>query len=78
KIDFEQEQEASLMQELHHHMKAMNGYDAMEIANKREALEQVLLPETLDTHLQRLQETGFSQVSSWLRCLNFVSRLAIK
>lgn len=78
KIDFEQAREASLMQDLHHHMKAMNGYDAMEIANKREALEQVLLPETLDTHMQRLQETGFSQVFSWLRCLNFVSLLAIK
>ena len=78
KIDFDSEHEANLMQELHHHMKALNGYDAMEIANKREALEQVLLPETLDAHMQRLQETGFSQVSLWLRCLNFVSLLAFK
>ena len=78
KISFANEQEAALMQDLHHHMKAMNGYEAMEIANKREALEKVLLPETLETHLERLEQIGFQQAVPWLRCLNFISLLAIK
>jgi len=78
KIKFDTEEEMLLMQELHHHMKALNGYDDMEIANKRDALEKVLLPESHDIHLQRLQSAGFHPVSQWLRCLNFVSFLAIK
>ncbi len=78
KIQFEDAGEQGEMQELHHHMKAMNGYDAMEIANKREALEKVLIPETLAMHIERLQQAGFSNVYPWLRCLNFVSLLATK
>lgn len=78
KIAFTSDEESDAMQDLHHHMKAMNGYDTMEIANKREALEEVLLPETLAVHSQRLTQCGFKQVYPWLRCLNFVSLLAIK
>ncbi|MEM7027811.1 MAG: carboxy-S-adenosyl-L-methionine synthase CmoA [Pseudomonadota bacterium] len=78
KIAFAADQEASLMQEMHHHMKAMNGYDDMEIANKRDALEKVLIPENLDTHFSRLEAIGFQSVTQWLRCLNFVSVLAFK
>ncbi len=78
KIHFDDENEDFTMTELHHHMKELNGYEKMEIANKREALEKVLIPETIEVHQQRLKEAGFKQSYMWLRCLNFMSIIAIK
>ncbi len=78
KIAFANKEEAELMQDLQLQMKALNGYDDMEIANKREALDQVLVPESIETHLQRLEEAGFQHSYTWLRCLNFCSLLALK
>jgi len=63
---------------LHHAFKKSNGYSDLEIAQKRSALENVLIPETQETHLQRLKETGFSQVFPWFQCFNFASFIAIK
>ena len=64
--------------DLHHAFKKSNGYSDLEIAQKRNALENVLIPETRETHMQRLKETGFTQVSSWFQCFNFASFIAIK
>ncbi len=78
KIKFNDEVENETMNHLHHHMKELNGYDKLEIASKREALEDVLIPETIDTHIQRLNDSGFDNVFMWLKCFNFVSLVAIK
>jgi tRNA (cmo5U34)-methyltransferase len=78
KIKFDDESENETMNQLHHDMKELNGYDKLEIAKKREALDNVLIPETIDTHMQRLNGSGFSNVFMWLKCFNFVSLVAIK
>lgn len=65
-----------LMTELHHAFKRANGYSELEIAQKRTALETVLLPETLDTHRRRLRDAGFSAADVWFQCFNFASLLA--
>lgn len=67
-----------LLAELHHAFKKANGYSELEIAQKRAALEKVLIAESPDSHRQRLQAAGFRQVHLWFQCLNFVSLLAIK
>ncbi|MDH5183284.1 MAG: carboxy-S-adenosyl-L-methionine synthase CmoA [Gammaproteobacteria bacterium] len=64
--------------ELHHQFKKANGYSDLEISQKRSALERVLIPETIDTHSQRLLQAGFARVDTWYQCLNFVSLLAQK
>lgn len=64
--------------ELHHAFKKSNGYSDLEIAQKRSALENVLIPETKETHIQRLKETGFTQVFPIFQCFNFASFIAIK
>ena len=64
--------------DIHHQYKADQGYSQLEISQKRDALEDVLIPETLDTHLNRLADAGFSVVTPWLQNLQFVSILAIK
>lgn len=67
-----------LMTQLHLDYKRANGYSEMEIAQKRTALENVLRPEPLATHQERLQEAGFRTVVPWFQCLNFASLLAIR
>jgi tRNA (cmo5U34)-methyltransferase len=78
KIAFEDAAEQQLLQELHHGFKQLQGYSQLEIAQKRAALENVLVPETLQQHRQRLLAAGFSRVTVWLQCLNFISLLAQK
>jgi tRNA (cmo5U34)-methyltransferase len=67
-----------LMTELHHGFKRARGYSALEISRKRAALENVLLPESVSNHKDRLQSAGFNCAEVWFQCFNFVSLLAIK
>lgn len=62
--------------EMHHAFKAANGYSTLEISQKRQALEDILVPEQLKTHHQRLSDAGFSQSMLWFQCFNFVSLVA--
>ena len=78
KICFADQATNSKMIDIHHRYKADQGYSQLEISQKRDAIENVLIPETLDTHLNRLKYAGFTIVSPWLQNLQFVSILAIK
>lgn len=78
KVMFDNKTENETMNHLHHHMKELNGYEKLEIASKREALEDVLVPESIDAHVDRLNECGFEDAFVWLKCFNFVSLVAIK
>ena len=66
------------MIDIHHRYKADQGYSQLEISQKRDAIENVLIPETLETHLNRLKRAGFSVITPWLQNLQFISILAIK
>lgn len=78
KLAFPDETENTMQIELHHAFKKSNGYSDLEIAQKRSALENVLIPETAAQHCQRLKETGFKHVFQWFQCFNFASFIAIK
>jgi tRNA (cmo5U34)-methyltransferase len=78
KLEFDDEQHQTLMIELHHNFKRANGYSDLEIAQKRSAIENVLIPETLTVHRQRLKNAGFASVDVWFQCFNFASIIAIK
>lgn len=78
KVAFEDKPHHELMIELHHNFKRSNGYSDLEIARKRSAIENVLIPETLATHRQRLRAAGFGSVDVWFQCFNFASMIAIK
>jgi tRNA (cmo5U34)-methyltransferase len=65
-----------LMDELHQDFKRAQGYSDMEIARKRAALEEVLVPDDIETHEQRLRGAGFRFVERWFQCLNFVGWVA--
>ena len=68
----------ALLTEMHHEYKRRNHYSALEIARKRAALEDVLIPETVSAHRERLARAGFSNSGVWLRYFNFVSILALR
>lgn len=78
KIRAEDDTEQQLQTELHHDFKRANGYSDLEISQKRSALEQVLIPETLETHRQRLKQAGFGTVIVWYQCFSFISLLAVR
>tara|TARA_B100001109_G_scaffold130598_1_gene106246 strand:- start:102817 stop:103608 length:792 start_codon:yes stop_codon:yes gene_type:complete len=70
--------EQRMQDELHLDFKRANGYSELEIAQKRSAIENVLIPETHEEHVERLRSAGFSRVIRWYQCFNFVSYLAVK
>lgn len=78
KLRFESDDEQAIQTTLHHEFKRANGYSDLEISQKRSAIENVLIPETLATHRARLLDAGFDQVVLWYQCFNFVSILALK
>ena len=68
----------ALLSDLHHDFKRQNAYSDLEIARKRAAIENVLIPDTVATHLARLQNAGFRYAGVWLRWFNFVSFVAVR
>ena len=78
KIIFANDNEQDDLEDLQLAFKKANGYSDLEISQKRTALENVLIPDTLELHQQRLQSVGFSRTHRWFQCFNFISLLAIK
>ncbi|MBB6341974.1 tRNA (cmo5U34)-methyltransferase [Pseudomonas fluvialis] len=77
KLRFEDEAEQALLTDLHIAFKRANGYSELEIAQKRSALENVMKPDSLQQHRERLLAAGFRQVTPWFQCLNFASLVAL-
>jgi len=78
KTNLPNEHEQNTLTDLYYGFKRQQGYSDMEIAQKRDALDNVLIPDTLGTHRTRLHQAGFSHVTPWFQCFNFMSILAHK
>ena len=68
----------SVLVDLHHSFKRDNGYSELEVAQKRTALEKVMLTDSVEVHKQRFLDAGFTHSSLWFQCFNFTSFIAIK
>ena len=68
----------TLFTDLHQAFKQANGYSELEVSQKRTALENILVPESAQAHLERLKAAGFARAEQWFQCLNFSSFLAVK
>lgn len=77
KLRFENADDQALLTELHMDFKRANGYSELEIAQKRSAIENVMKPDSLQQHRERLLDAGFSRVVPWFQCLNFASLIAL-
>jgi tRNA (cmo5U34)-methyltransferase len=62
----------------YHQYKKRRGYSELEIANKREALENVLIPLSVLENMDMLLEAGFSRTTTFFQWFNFVSIIACK
>ncbi|MEJ6651605.1 MAG: carboxy-S-adenosyl-L-methionine synthase CmoA [OM182 bacterium] len=78
KIQFPDPALNELFIDLYHRFKETQGYSKLEISQKRTALENVLIPETLAAHRERLNGAGFHSVDTWFQCFNFASMVAFK
>ena len=78
KIAFENTEQQQLLTSMYENFKRANGYSELEISQKRDALEDVLIPETLNDHKSRLLNSGFKSVEVWFQCFNFASLVAIR
>jgi tRNA (cmo5U34)-methyltransferase len=59
-------------------MKKRNGYSEMEIAQKREALENVLIPYRLEENKELLGRAGFNHFDVFFKWYNFCGFIAFK
>jgi tRNA (cmo5U34)-methyltransferase len=78
KLQFSDDRQNELHTEMHHIFKKANGYSDLEISQKRLALDNILLPETLADHQSRLHRIGFESSEVWFQYFNFASILALK
>ncbi|MDH3632807.1 MAG: carboxy-S-adenosyl-L-methionine synthase CmoA [Gammaproteobacteria bacterium] len=78
KVLFADAIENQRMVDLYQGFKKTMGYSDLEISQKRNALENVLVPDTAGQHLERLEEIGFDEIYPCFRSFNFISYLAIK
>lgn len=69
---------SELQKDFYYAFKRENGYNELEISQKREALENVLVPETIEVHLARLQQIGFQKTDVWFKWFNFCSLVCQK
>jgi tRNA (cmo5U34)-methyltransferase len=69
---------ADLQQEFYYRLKEENGYSKIEITRKREALENVLIPETVEAHMNRLKNAGFSAIEIWFKWFHFAAFICRK
>lgn len=67
-----------LVTDTYYDFKGHNGYSELEIAQKREALENVLIPLTPTQQTELLREAGFGPVEMLLRWGPFATFLAVK
>jgi tRNA (cmo5U34)-methyltransferase len=64
--------------DFYYEMKRRHGYSELEISQKREALENVLVPYTLQENLQLLARAGFRRTEVFFKWYNFCGIVATK
>jgi tRNA (cmo5U34)-methyltransferase len=64
--------------DIHLDFKRDQGYSEIEIAKKREALENVLIPFSIEENRSMLEKAGFATIETFYQWFNFVSWVAVK
>ncbi|MBW1636836.1 MAG: carboxy-S-adenosyl-L-methionine synthase CmoA, partial [Deltaproteobacteria bacterium] len=64
--------------DIYHRFKRAKGYSELEIAKKREALENILIPFSIDENKELLKNCSFQSVATYFQWFNFASFIAVK
>ncbi|MAF78712.1 MAG: carboxy-S-adenosyl-L-methionine synthase CmoA [Halobacteriovoraceae bacterium] len=78
KIQSPQAPMQEIITDLYYDFKRRNGYSELEISQKREALENVLVPVTPKEQLEMLDDAGFDYSEMLFRWYNFASYIGMK
>jgi tRNA (cmo5U34)-methyltransferase len=78
KVVFEEKQLDKQMIDIYYDYKKNQGYSNYEIAQKREALENVLIPFTIKENIQMCQKAGFDKIDTLFQWANFTTFIAQK
>jgi len=78
KVRFDDTKIQELITDIHHQFKREQGYSDLEIAQKRDAIENIMKLETQNEHITRLEKIGFSHAIQWHQNTAFCSFLVIK
>jgi tRNA (cmo5U34)-methyltransferase len=78
KIVFEDRKLDKDIIDIYYNYKREKGYSEYEIAKKREALENILIPFTVSENIQLCKDAGFSSVNTIFQWANFVTFIAKK
>lgn len=62
----------------YYELKQRNGYSDLEIAQKREALENVLIPYRVEDNIELMLRSGFSTCDVFFKWYNFCGLIAVK
>ena len=76
KVHFDSAATQAMQTELHLEFKRLHDYTELEIAGKRQALENVLVTDTVAEHEARLREAGVARVTLVMQAFNFVTLVA--
>lgn len=69
---------SQLFESTYYHFKETQGYSKIEISRKRDALEDVLVPNTSAENRALLSQSGFSQIHSFYQWLMFEGYVCLK
>lgn len=78
KVIHEQPAVDDALVELYFEYKRRQGYSELEIARKRDALENVLVPLTVEDNQEMIRQSGFSRVEVLLKWFNFATFVCYK
>ncbi len=78
KITFEDKRVDKQMIDIYYNFKRSQGYSDYEISQKREALENVLIPFTIDENIAMCRDAGFSKIETIFQWANFVTFIVKK
>jgi len=78
KVIFDNAQLDKEMIDIYYQYKKSQGYSAYEIAQKREALENVLVPFSIRENIQMCKEAGFHKIDTLFQWANFTTFVAQK
>jgi len=78
KVVFKDKVLDKVMIDIYYDYKKEQGYSEYEIAQKREALENVLIPFTIEENIQMCKDAGFTKIDTVFQWANFVTFVAKK
>jgi tRNA (cmo5U34)-methyltransferase len=78
KVVFEDKKLDKQIIDIYYAYKKAQGYSEYEIAQKREALENILIPFTIEENMQMCRDAGFRKIDTIFQWANFVTFVAKK